>query len=121
MTESHHGDATVILDEAHLEVTIDIDHAQLVTDAPGGHAKLVMTDRQWRDLLLCGGDLSPSMMPVREPARLTPPVVPPSPDVFELPLKGCCGLILGEVCSCAAEQAEGEAAFGSPLRWGWTS
>lgn len=111
MTTSHHGLATVSEDlfEGHMAVVVEV-HGE----------RLMMSDREARDALLCLADLFPSMLPVREPARLVPPVVPPSPDVFELPLKSCCGLILGEVCSCAAEQAEGEAAFRSPLRFGWS-
>jgi hypothetical protein len=111
MTASTHGLATVEEDvfEGHLAVKVVV-HGEV----------LMMSDREFRDLMLCGADLFPSMLPVREPARLGPSLVP-SKDVFELPLKSCCGLILGEVCSCAREQTEAEDAFGSPLRWGWTS
>jgi hypothetical protein len=110
MNESHHG---------AVDVAEDLFEGALAVKLRVHGETLMMSDREARDALLCLADLFPSMLPVREPARLTHPDVPPSPDVFELPLKPCCGLILGEVCSCAQDQAEVEAAFGSPLRWGW--
>jgi hypothetical protein len=112
VTASTHGLATVEEDvfEGHLAVKVVV-HGETI----------MMSDREFRDLMLCGADLFPSMLPVREPARLGPSLVPPGPDVFELPTKPCCGLILGEVCDCAREQAEAQDAFGSPLRWGWAT
>lgn len=111
MTESHHGNATVVEDvfEGAFAVKMTV-HGET----------LMMSDREARDALLCLADLFPSMLPVREPARLGVSVVPPGPDTFELPLKPCCGLILGEVCRCAEDQSEAEDAFRSPLRFGWS-
>lgn len=110
MTASTHGLATVEEDvfEGALAVKVVV-HGET----------LMMSDREFRDLLLCASDLFPSMMPVREPARLGASVVPPGPDVFELPLKSCCGLILGEVCDCAGFGEDAHDAFISPLRVGW--
>lgn len=111
MTASTHGLATVEEDvfEGHMAVKVVV-HGET----------LMMSDREFRDLLLCASDLFPSMMPVREPARLGGSVVPPGPDVFELPTKSCCGLILGEVCDCARDKAEVEDAFRSSFRFGWS-
>lgn len=111
MATAHHGDATVIEDvfEGSLAVKVTV-HGQTI----------MMSDREFRDLMLCGADLFPSMLPVREPARLGASVVPPPPATFELPLKPCCGLVLGEKCDCAQGQAEVEDAFRSPLKFGWS-
>jgi hypothetical protein len=110
MNESHHGAVDVAEDlfEGALAVKLHV-HGET----------LMMSDREARDALLCLADLFPSMLPVREPARLTHPAAPPAPDVFEIPMKPCgCGVLLGEVCGCAADQAAVEDVFGSPLRWG---
>jgi hypothetical protein len=49
------------------------------------------------------------------------PCAPPAPKVLEIPLKPCgCGVLLGEVCDCAAFDEDAHDAFVSPLRVGWT-
>ena len=88
MTSSHHGDTTVSheLHDGLSEFLIDIDHAQLVVDDPAtGHARVLVTDRQFRDLMLCGGDLVPSMRqwsPHVQYAKASPPQQPPASEPF---------------------------------------
>ena len=37
-----------------------------------------------------------------------------------VPVKACCGLLINDVCDCAAWAAEVLAAFASPIRWSVT-
>lgn len=106
MTSTHHGDTTLTQDvfEGAMAFVIDFADAQIVADETG-HAKLIVSDRQFRDLMLCGGDLVPSMLPMREPARVGTEVLGHDNGVpirtLNLPEKPCgCGVLLGEVCDC---------------------
>lgn len=89
MTTSKHGLALLEEDvfEGHMAVRVVV-HGET----------LMMSDQEFRDLMRCAADLFPSMLPVREPARVT--FSAPAPIVPRLPRKECCGLELGEKCEC---------------------
>jgi len=41
----------------------------------------------------------------------------PKPGTFTVPLKGCCGVLAGEVCDCASFAAEAQSVFAKPIFW----
>lgn len=117
MTSSNHGDATVTQDvfEGAMAFLIEVDGVEVVSDE-SGHARLMVSDRQFRDLMLCGGDLAPSMLPMRELARIAGTLgeqvhgydngIP----VRTIGGQKACGCFITDVCDC----------YAPPQTWGWS-